>query len=549
MSQRNDPIHILLVEDNPGDRKLIQKRLDKDTTDVWVLSTTDNLGDALIHLSKTADLDAILLDLSLPDSIGLDTLRRTVTAAPSVPIVILTGLDDESMAGTALRCGAQDYLLKDEIDTITLVRSIHYAIERKHGEDQKNKLIHTDRLVAIGQLAASVAHEINNPADYIMGNLCLMEEALSQLATSIASIRQTVHDRFGTQGAAIVDDILSDGAETSVFADMREMIRDNIVGVERIHSIVRDLSSFSRVDREEIEWVQLNDVLEAAFKLTSSHLRHRAQVSKQFGELPTIAGDRSKLTQVFVNLLVNAAHAIQEGSSETNLVRIESRRDAKHIRIEIEDSGIGMSQETLRRLFEPFFTTKERGVGTGLGLSLCAEIIQFHSGDINVSSEWRKGTCFEVTLPLDTCLPVTKMTKPVSVNTDERLHRTRILVIDDDPLVRKGLERRLRRDHDVTEVSNGRSALDLLSTSDGFDVILCDLMMPDMDGPRLYEQLSEKAPHLCHRLIFVSGGAVTQRTKDFVSSGHAPVLQKPVSNQTLQDAIRRVVVADQIETE
>lgn len=531
------PINVLLVEDNQGDALLITRKLKVAREAHHQLTHVKRLDEALAELQAAA-FNVVLLDIHLPDAVGLETIEQVIATAPSVPIVVLTGLDDDDIATNAVRGGAQDYLVKGQIDTQSLVRAIRYAIERKRGEELRNKLFHTDRLVAIGQLAAGVAHEINNPADYILGNLSLMRDHLVELEAAMNALRRDALERFGVDGQKMVDQALDRHDAVSHLGEFGDMVRDNRTGMERIRSIVRDLRTFSRIERDEIEWVQINDVVEVACNMTENQIRHRARLSKTLGPVPEIAGDRAKLSQALVNLLVNAAHAIEEGASDRNEIRIRTRLLGGKLSITVEDTGSGIPEENMRRLFEPFFTTKGRDTGTGLGLPLCAETVQKHGGTIQVSSKIGQGSRFEILLPQDTGLVTSApRRRSLRVPTGER---SRILLIDDDPLVRSGMRRRLRRHHDIVEAENGASALERIAADGEFDVILCDLMMPQLDGPAMYQEIAERAPHLRDRIVFVSGGAFTNRTKEFVSNAQAIVLEKPIATALLLGVINQI---------
>ncbi|MHB1847324.1 MAG: two-component system sensor histidine kinase NtrB [Deltaproteobacteria bacterium] len=226
----------------------------------------------------------------------------------------------------------------------------------------------SSRLTALGTLAAGMAHEINNPLAYVLGNLTFIEERVRQFP---------------------------DGGElSSALAEVR-------AGAERIRSVVDDIRQFSRTTADaEPEPVDLPALLRSALRMASAQLRSRATVVEELGPVPPLLGSANRLGQVFLNLLLNAAQAIPEGPPENNRVTVRLRaRDADWVSVEVTDTGAGMAPDVQRRLFEPFFTTKPAGVGTGLGLSICHGIVEAHAGKIEVESEVGRGTTFRVLLP------------------------------------------------------------------------------------------------------------------------------------------------------
>jgi CheY-like chemotaxis protein len=243
---------------------------------------------------------------------------------------------------------------------------------------------------------------------------------------------------------------------------------------------------------------------------------------------------------VFINLLVNAAQAIQPGHADRNTISVTARTDAAGWAvIEIEDTGSGMSHEVQKRIFEPFFTTKEVGAGTGLGLSICRGIVSSLGGRIELDSEPGRGTCVRVALPPGapeepSSLPVTELPKAAL--------RGRILVIDDEPLVLKLLQRALQ-DHDVRSTDSARKALAWIQEGQTFDLIICDLMMPTMTGIAFYEALLQRAPALAARVVFVTGGAITAQVDGFLRSVENVRIQKPFAVEELITQVQALLNA------
>ncbi|MCA9626073.1 MAG: PAS domain S-box protein [Myxococcales bacterium] len=388
-------------------------------------------------------------------------------------------------------------IIRDVSDTVA--REAELERSYRSLKETQAKLAHADRLALIGQIAAGVAHEINNPAAYISANLDALEHDLGQLTL-----------------------------ESRKRAQLIEIVRESQSGVSRITSITRELRAFSRMSQDAIDEIDLNDVVQAACKMTGNEIRHRARLELRLNPLPLITGHADRLTQVVTNLLLNAAQSIREGEASLNRILVETEVVDDKLQVRVSDSGRGIAPNHLPHLFEPFFTTKGSGEGTGLGLALCADIVHRHGGEISVDSAKGKGSRFTLIFPMDTGLrrPNAQHSRPPQGGSAQRL---RLLIIDDEPLLLRAYERMLGREHDVEVALGGEEGLRVLRARQDFDLILCDLMMPDCDGPAVYQALKQEAPELLERLHFCSGGAFTQRVTDFLTRVGRPVLEKPLN--------------------
>ncbi len=247
----------------------------------------------------------------------------------------------------------------------------------------REQLVQADKLAAIGTLAAGVAHEINNPIGFISSNLNTMKKYLNKIKRFIEELEEGA-DKDDKE---IILEILED------FGDA---IDESIEGATRVKDIVADLKSFSRVDKAEKEYANINEGIESTLNIVWNELKYHCKVEKEFGDIPDIYCIPNQLNQVFMNLLVNAAHATK---GKSGLITIKTWCDEKNVYASFKDNGVGIPQENLKKIFEPFFTTKDVGKGTGLGLSLAYDIIKKHDGSIEVKSEVGKGTEFIITLP------------------------------------------------------------------------------------------------------------------------------------------------------
>ncbi len=391
--------------------------------------------------------------------------------------------------------------LDDQRAVATVARDL---TERNH---MQARLLVADRMASVGTLAAGVAHEINNPLAYITANLGFAAEELARMPTS-APVREV----------------------QQAIAEARD-------GAERVRVIVRDLKTFSRADEEQAGRADVRRVLESAINMAYNEIRHRAQLVREFEEVPPVFANEGRLGQVFLNLLVNAAQAIPEGAAATHQITVTLRVADKEVVVEVRDTGAGIANEHLERLFDPFFTTKPVGVGTGLGLAVCHGIVTSLGGEIEVRSELGKGSLFRVRLP--PAPPASSAPPRVSLPpAPQPARRGRVLVVDDEPLVCSSIRRMLGREYDVTTATDAREVLTWLDRGDAFDIIFCDLMMPDMTGMDFHAALKASHPTLAGEVVFFTGGAFTPRAKAFLESVPNARLDKPPVPQNMRALIR-----------
>ncbi len=388
----------------------------------------------------------------------------------------------------------------------------------------ETRLAHTDRLAQVGAIAAGLAHEVNNPAQTVTADLSEIAEQLRLLDADIARQRLP-KEELGLLGRRM--------------REVLELVQACFDGLGRVSGIVRDLKSFSRLVPERVRWVHPNEIVNQACALAHNQIRHRAKLIKELEAHEPVPGDKNRLVQVVTNLLVNAAQATPEEASGAEIrVRTEVRGGA--VRIAVLDDGPGIPPEVLDRIFEPFFTTKGKQDGTGLGLALSIDIARQHGGTLEVETSGQ-GTRFELVLPIDNGLVPEEDEQAAA--TSDILLRGRVLVVDDEPGIRRSLGRLIGRRHEVEVRGDGRSALELLTEDPSFDVILCDLMMPELDGPGLHAELETTQPALAGRMVFMSGGVFTERCSQFLERAKPRLLDKPASaerlEQVIQDALRR----------
>lgn len=258
--------------------------------------------------------------------------------------------------------------------------------------DIQNQLLQSEKMASIGQLAAGVAHEINNPVGYVNSNITSLEGYLNDLISLISGLSESENI---TQEA--IKEFKEEIDYDFIKEDVKQLLDESKEGINRVKKIVQDLKDFSHVDEEEWQWTNLHKGIDSTLNVVNNEIKYKATVIKEYGDLPDVECIASQLNQVFMNLFVNASHAIEEQGTITIST---GKVDDEHVWIKISDTGKGIKKENINKLFEPFFTTKPVGQGTGLGLSLSYGIIQKHSGHIDVESEVDKGTQFKITLPI-----------------------------------------------------------------------------------------------------------------------------------------------------
>jgi PAS domain S-box-containing protein len=376
---------------------------------------------------------------------------------------------------------------------VTFLAICHDVTDRKRMEE---RLALAERMALVGRIASSVGHEINNPLAYMLGSIELARDDLAALA--------------------------ADASESDRIRRLERQILTVREGAERVRDIVRDLKSLSVTGDDRLGPVDVEHALDVAAATADHEIRLRARLVKDYGGVQRAWASEGRLTQVFVNLLVNAAQAIPDGGANDNEIRVTTREDGGRVVVEIRDTGTGIAARDLPHIFEPFFTTKAKGVGTGLGLSISHSIVTAQGGTLT-AERLPRGALFRVALRASS-----EARAPASSPGPRTIDgpRARVLLVDDEPRTARVLAE-LLSPHEVTLAHSGREAIARLAADASFDAIVCDLQMNDGNGVDVYEYLTERAPDLARRIIFTTGGAFTQRARDFLDRCPQPVLEKP----------------------
>jgi signal transduction histidine kinase/ActR/RegA family two-component response regulator len=392
------------------------------------------------------------------------------------------------------------------------------------GLNDEVRRMQSEKLAAIGMLAAGVAHEINNPASFVLANT----EALTGLLRMIED--KLRHDPVSARKLGLRD----------LLFEATAIVHESKEGMARIHRIVRDLHAFSRVEDDPRGVTDVNAAVESALTMLRTELRYRAQVERTLMACRPVRGSSARIGQVFLNLILNATHALPEGERRRNRIWVRSFDEGDSVVVEVEDNGPGIPAEVMPRIFDSFFTTKPAGVGTGLGLSICREIVRAARGTITVDSAPGGGARFRVRLPASQAAAVIDDPTPTPTPTRRRY---RLLAIDDEVLLLKAYRRMLIDHHDIEVAAGGPDALALLEKDRRFDIILCDLQMPELSGADVYRTVAQRWPGLEQRIVVITGGAFSPEARKFLEEGMVTALNKPFQLEEILDVVDRRAAA------
>jgi signal transduction histidine kinase len=502
------PVRVLLVEDVDEDAALLEHLVSRAPGAAFTLRRAALVREALDILGAEA-VDVVLLDLGLPDAFGLSGLDRLLAAAPTVPVVVMTGAERDELAGQALQRGAEDFLVKGTLGSDALARSIRHALARKRAElalrRTHEQLRTSHKMEAIGRLAAGLAHDLNGVVTAILGYADLLVETTPTEDPRRADIEEI--QRAGERAASLTRQVLA--------FSRREVARPQLLAFD----------------------IVVGDLLRMLRRLVGGHVTMRVDLRAQGA---VVLADPSQIEQVVMNLVLNARDALFGGGTVTVRTAILEPTDAKEgatstVELVVADDGAGMTSETMARIFEPFFTTKEVGKGTGLGLATVRRIVAELGGRIGVESTAGRGSTFHVELPR-------AMGTPTTANADAEPEppprgTETVLVTDGDEGVRSLTRRVLERaGYEVLEAATAEEALLVANHHDGpIHLLVTDVVLPGLSGATLAEHLRRERPEA--RVLYTSGYCSSE-TPPFGLDLRGRYLEKPYRREDLVREVR-----------
>lgn len=416
---------ILVVEDDYVPRLLVKKALTKIGHEVIEAEN----GRKAWEMFQEINPQVVISDWMMPEMNGIELCQhiRALKRKSYTYIILLTSKDTTEDMVSVFDAGADDYIIKpfkpDELrsriksgERILTLETRRYELMAKllmknkkldealfHLKNTQAQAVQSEKMASIGQLAAGVAHEINNPIGFIGSNLEALTDYLGDF-TSLLDQYQALKKELSSSDSldngirkllSGIDQTENDIEIDYLKEDVADLLSDCLDGTRRVGKIVADLKSFAHPGNDKQMLINVNEGLETTLNVVKNELKYKAEVIKELNEVPLVEAFPQKLNQVFMNMLVNAGQAI----AEKGVIRIRTTSEAGHVIISISDTGCGIDKKHLNRIFDPFFTTKDVGKGTGLGMNIAYNIIKEHKGTIKVESEVGKGTCFKILLP------------------------------------------------------------------------------------------------------------------------------------------------------
>lgn len=406
--------HVLIVDDSPTVRLAFERQL----SGRYNCSQASSFMDALERLHERG-FAVVVLDIQMPGISGVELLRKIVEKYPDTAVIMVSGVSRPQVVLDTMREGAFDYLIKP-CDPYLLDLTVDRAVERlalvrrteryKTDLEERNteladgkaqlqrlqaQIVQNAKMASLGRLAAGVAHELNNPVGFVLGNLEMLGDDMGKLLRLMRFYDAAeLPDTIATAAAGIKSEIRYE----TMLDELDSVVTDCRDGAERIRDIVQNLRTFSRLGEAEFKVINIHEGIDSTVRLLSRYFTgDNIALVREYGEIPAIEGYSGQLNQVWMNLLANAAQAMGTNRGE---IKITTQVQDDMVEVSISDMGPGIAAEHLEHIFDPFFTTKPVGDGTGLGLSISFSIVERHSGRIEVETEVGKGTTFKVVLPV-----------------------------------------------------------------------------------------------------------------------------------------------------
>jgi two-component system NtrC family sensor kinase len=492
----------------------------------------------------------VFMDFRMPGWDGVETTVRVTEADSDVHVVLCTAQSEIGWQNRveALPAHGRVLILKKPFDTVEVrqlantlgekwflarrdqarMQALERSVQEQQGELDvatahlrneiegrslaEGRLRIAQRLEGLGHLAGGICHEINNPLCFIVSSVELMEEGLEDVSTSIS---------------------------THQFDELSALTRSISTGAHRIARIVQSVKLFARGSDAPVELVDLGRIARAVATRMRAVVPAEIELVVEPSAARAAMGRPHEIEQVLVNLIDNAAHAVADRRTPSPRITISVREGQGSVRLAVSDTGPGIDETVIDRIFDPFFTTKPVDKGTGLGLSICHTLILSAGGTIDVRNDTPRGATFTVSLPVAPAEALPRRAEPAAAASRPLPGAGRILVVDDEPFMLDVMSR-LLKGYDVTTTSDPRRGLELCTT-ESFELILCDIMMPVIDGSDFHRMLSQLDPGMEARIVFITGGALIERVREFIERVPNPCLEKPFDARTL-----RALVAERL---
>ncbi len=422
LDAHGNPFKVLIVDDSAVCRNALKKCLEQYGFHVIALSDSREV----VTGAKRERPTIILTDVQMPEMDGFDVCIavKDDPETKDIPVLFVTSDDRPEHKLCGFEAGGADFIAKgaDTLEVIARVRT-HVRIAslqnelrdklnaiqehaererelRQQIEAQQTQMLQNEKMASIGQLAAGVAHEINNPIGFISSNLNTLAEYAGDIKDAVGALLG-VHESLRDRSPGVrekweaADGVIERVDLQFLLDDLTDVVTESVDGADRVRQIVADLKDFSHVDTPDLTVEDINVLIERTLNVAHNETKYKAEVKTEFGDLPPVPCYGGKLAQVVLNLVVNAAQAIEDHGTIT----VASGTAGRNVWIEVRDTGCGIPEENLKRIFDPFFTTKDVGKGTGLGLHLAYQIIQSHEGRITARSTVGEGTTFRIEIP------------------------------------------------------------------------------------------------------------------------------------------------------
>ena len=517
-----EPLHILLIEDNLGDARIVEILLeDSDLPDCKIVHC-QTLGEG-VSLLIEMDFDAVLLDLSLPDSRGFETLQRLISAKPDVNVIVMTGYTDKALGLNAVKAGAQDFLMKGGFDSELLTKTLRYAIERKNvliklAAATRAREVAEESARMKEQFIASISHEMRTPmnAIYGMSNLLAQTKLDTEQSSYIDSVRQSSEILLG-----VINDILE------------------------ISTLQNGKMSFESKDFDLYELL-FNLVNVMQYKKDEKQLEFQLYINPSVSKM--LKGDKLRLNQILFNIVGNSVKFTDEGMIKIEVQSIGNQKNSHLLRFIVQDTGIGIPTDKQEAIFESFtrIRTKERIFeGTGLGLAIVKNLVQLQNGRVWAQSKLGVGTTMFIELPFGKADNTVVVEKPkIELELDENAkNRTfRLLLVEDHKMnqivAKKTLERQFNN-ISIKIAENGHECLEILQKGEKFDIILMDIQMPIMDGTETVAYIRKHMPQLKTPILAMTAHANISKGNSFKNYGFDDFVLKPFEPEQFFEKIHR----------